>query len=51
MLKVVLLSQMVAVIILFTASVHTTAVSPQKVQLLVQGRKFLVSVRSIEAEL
>lgn len=54
MLKVVLLSQMVAVIILFTASMHTTAVfSTESVQLLVKGRKFLllVSVRSIKAEL
>lgn len=56
MLKVVLLSQMVAVI-LFTASVHATAVfSTESVQLLVKGRKFLlmqqlVSVRSIKAEL
>lgn len=55
--KVVLLSQMVAIIILFTASVHTTAVfSTESAQLLIKGRKFLlmqqlVSFRSIEAEL
>lgn len=42
MLKVVLLSQMVAVI-LFTASVQSTAVfSTERVQLLVKGQKFLL---------
>lgn len=57
MLKVVLLSQMVAVIVLFTSSVHTTAVfSTESAQIPVKGRKFLlmqqlVSVRSIKAEL